>query len=230
DDKGRHTIILCDRPEILPACRGQETLAYNAMASGAVKGVYCSSLLFREKLRATTFVQRDYTFKAPAAHMEHKYKPSILNGAKGDYELFDYPGRFKEEATGNAFTRHKLEAARVDASIAHGIANAPLLVAGHGMTLSDHPSEALNRRWRLLTIRHEGVQPQAFAEDGIGDLATGPALIPPSLADAETTGSIFGLTSSTSPGLLAATLRRDLDIAASSTGGEASSATLYACA
>lgn len=247
DDRGRHTIVICDRPETLPACPGQEVLAYNAMASGSVKGVYCSRFAFREKLATTRFVQRDYTFKAPEAWMEQTARPSHLNGAKQDYELYDYPGRYKDEQPGRAFTRNKIEAVRVDASLAHGTANTPLAIAGHAVTLSDHPDGSLNRRWRLLAIRHEGIQPQAFAEDGMADAAgadasgaaaggpVAPAPAPPALIGDEATGVLFNPSSSLSPGLLASTLRRGLALAIQPSGAAASdaatgNATLYACA
>lgn len=165
DPEGRHTIVVVDRPEALPDSKGQETLSYNGMASGSVKGVYCSSFSFREKLTATRFVQRDYTFKAPAANMQHAHKPPMLNGAKQDYTLYDYPGRFKEDVPGESFTRNKIEGLRVEASLAHGMANTPLLVAGHSVTLSDHTTQELNRRWRLLSVEHSGGQPQALQEE-----------------------------------------------------------------
>ncbi|MHC5307426.1 contractile injection system protein, VgrG/Pvc8 family, partial [Bartonella sp. LJL80] len=84
-----------------------------------------------------------------------------------DYELYDYPGRYKQDAAGKPFTRYKLEAARVDASLAYGISNAPHLLTGHAVDLQEHPDKKLNQNWRLLTIRHEGVQPQACTDDDL---------------------------------------------------------------
>lgn len=102
--EGELKLIVSDNPADPQACPGQEDLEYNALSSGAVKGVYCSSLNYREKLRATTMVQRDYTFKNPAYDQEHKERTPNPNGEKQDYELYDYPSRYKQDAVGKPFT------------------------------------------------------------------------------------------------------------------------------
>ena len=172
DSEGRHTIIICDRPEVLPDCKGQKELAYHGMASSLSRDVYCSQFSLREKLTSTRFIQRDYTFKAPPATLEHNKAPSQKNGAKDDYALYDYPGRYKDRAVGENFTRNRIQATRVDASLGHGMSNAPLLTAGFGFYLTEHEREPLNRHWRLLAVRHEGSQPQALEEDAGEEGAT----------------------------------------------------------
>jgi len=232
DREGKHTLILSDRPDDLDDCPGGQTLEYNALGSTAIKGVYCSSLNYRKKLRSTTYVQRDYTFKNPVYNQESQDTTSHHVGEKGDYELYDYPGRYKQSAVGKGFTQHKLEATRVDAALAYGQANAPFLLSGHGVMLSDHPDGELNQRWRLLTIRHEGVQPQAFGEDGQGAALAKTGLIAPTLNGVTLAGLSFGLSGSASPGLLNGLLSRGLGLAVQQGGlGEAvQDACLYSCA
>ena len=60
-----------------------------------------------------------------------------LNGVRDAYGLYDYPGRYKRDDAGKPFTRHKIEAVRVDASTGEGIANAPHLSAGYRFQLTD---------------------------------------------------------------------------------------------
>lgn len=229
DKNGQLKLIISDRPNVLPDCPGQPTLEYNGLASGAVKGVYCSSLSYREKLRATTFTQRDYTFRNPEYNQEHKKHTSSPNGEKKDYELYDYPGRYKRDAAGRPFTRYKLEATRVDASLGYGVSNAPLLLTGHGITLEEHPDNKINQKWRLLTIRHEGVQPQAWEEDGQGVPLADTGLVAPGLAATTLSGLSFGITSSASPNLLTQALSRRMNLALKTSGEDnASLATLYA--
>ncbi len=227
--EGELKLIVSDNPADPQACPGQEDLEYNALSSGAVKGVYCSSLNYREKLRATTMVQRDYTFKNPAYDQEHKERTPNPNGEKQDYELYDYPGRYKQDAVGKPFTRYKLEAARVDASLAYGISNAPHLLTGHAINLEEHPDDKLNQNWRLLTIRHEGVQPQAWMEDGQGAPIADTGLVAPGLPGTELSGLAFGTTSSMSPNLLKQALSRRMNLAVqNSNGDDAQLATTYA--
>lgn len=231
DKAGVLRLVISDQPMANHDCPGLETLTYNAMASGAVKGVYCSSLTYREKLRSTTFVQRDYTFKKPEYNQQHKEKAPAAGGEKHDYELYDYPGRYKEEAVGKPFTRHKLEATRVDANLGYGVANAPHLLSGHNFTLTEHPNKNLNRKWRVLTLRHEGLQPQAWEGDAQGTPIADTGLVAPGLAGSAMSGLSFGISGSQSANMLSQMLVRRMNLALQSAQGEdAAAATIYACA
>ncbi|WP_315973226.1 type VI secretion system Vgr family protein [Bartonella sp. HY328] len=228
DKEGILKLIISDKPNVLHDCPGLKEIEYNSLSSGSVKGLFCSSLSYREKLRATTVVQRDYTFKNPVYNQEHKEKTANPNGEKHDYELYDYPGRYKKDSAGKAFTRYKLEATRVDASLGYGVSNAPHLLTGHAITLFEHPDDRLNQKWRLLTIRHEGVQPQAWGEDaqGIGMADTG--IVAPGLHGTTLSGLSFGTTSSQSPNLLTQSLNRRMGLAIAGNNNGSDNATVYA--
>lgn len=234
NEQGLLKLTLTDQSMIAVECPGMAELEYNATSSGAVKGVYCSSFSYREKLRTTTVIQRDYTFKKPEYNQQHKEKATLTSGEKQDYELYDYPGRYKEDAAGKAFTRHKLEATRVDANLSYGVANAPHLITGHSFTLNGHPDKKLNRKWRVLTVRHEGVQPQVLSEDAQGTPLTDTGLVAPALAGTALAGLSFGVTGSKSLYLLSQMFSRGVNLALHSSNGkeaggkEAGQATLYA--
>jgi|GEM_PF-3234678 len=232
DAQGKHTLILDDAPEALEDCPGQPQLEYNALGSTVHTQVYCSELKYRKQLRSTTYVQRDYTFKNPVYNQENRDSAAQKVGEKGDYELYDYPGRYKQSAVGKSFTQHKLEATRVPAALAHAQANAPLLLSGHGVVLTDHPDEALNQKWRLLTIRHDGVQPQVFEEDGQGAGMSKAGLVAPTLGGMSLAGLSFGLKGSQSPGVLDGFFSQSLGLSAQQGGGgeAAPDACRYACA
>ncbi|MGH0004677.1 type VI secretion system tip protein VgrG [Pseudovibrio ascidiaceicola] len=162
---GQHTLHFIDNPQIVSQLPDQPKLEYNAMAGGAVKGVYCSSFVLREQLRATSFMQRDYSFKNPPYNQQHTHQRGEDNGSAGDYALYEYPGRYKADGVGKPFTKHRLEAARVEATTGHGATNAIHLMAGHQFALTDHPNSDYNIKYHLLTVSHQGSQPQAVAEE-----------------------------------------------------------------
>jgi len=101
---------------------------------------------------------------------------------------------------GDPFTRNKLEALRVESDLVHGIADTPLLMAGHGFALTEHPDRVMNSRWRVLTIRHEGEQPQAMVEDAVGDAVGRPLLVAPAVKGSERAGLSYGTVRSSSVG------------------------------
>lgn len=162
---GQHTLKFIDNHRIVPKCPDAETLEYNAMPSGAVKGVFCHQFSLREQLRSTAYTQRDYTFKNPRYNQEHTKQKAEDNGSADDYKLYDYPGRYKKDHAGKPFTQSRMESVRVDATTGSGTTNTPHLTCGHKLSLTDHPDKACNIAWLLLGVSHSGSQPQALKEE-----------------------------------------------------------------
>ncbi|MEP3588850.1 MAG: type VI secretion system tip protein TssI/VgrG, partial [Marinobacter sp.] len=110
----------------------------------------------------------DYTFKNPAYALMHEQSAGGVNH-RDDYQHYDYPGRYKADASGQPFTQTRLEALRNDASVAKGKSNRPDFSAGVKVELQDHDSQSVNREWLLTAITHTGKQPQALEEEGGSD-------------------------------------------------------------
>src|SRR5690554_2741415 len=108
---------------------------------------------------------KDYTFKNPAYALLHEHSASSPNH-RDDYQHFDYPGRFKADASGQPFTEAKLGALRNDASTATGKSNRPDFTCGAKVALTNHDNARLNRDWLLTRVTHTGEQPQAMEEEG----------------------------------------------------------------
>ncbi|MEX3041313.1 type VI secretion system tip protein TssI/VgrG, partial [Serratia fonticola] len=97
---------------------------------------------------------------------------SELQNQRPDYEHFDFPGRFKDEQHGKAFTHYRLEALRNDANLGQGQSNDFTLQPGLLFTLTSHPRGDLNHQWQLLSIQHSGSQPQALEQESGGQGTT----------------------------------------------------------
>jgi type VI secretion system secreted protein VgrG len=108
---------------------------------------------------------KDYTFKNPAYALMHEHSAGGVNH-RVDYQHYDYPGRYKADASGQPFTQARLDALRNDASLAKGESNRPDFTPGAKVELQDHDSQSLNREWLLTAITHTGKQPQALEEEG----------------------------------------------------------------
>ncbi|MDX1757341.1 MAG: type VI secretion system tip protein TssI/VgrG, partial [Marinobacter sp.] len=107
-----------------------------------------------------------YTFKNPAYALMHEQAAAGIDHQRDDYQYYDYPGRFKADASGTAFTQARLDAQRNQTSEAHGKSNRPDLAAGAKLPLTGHQQDPLNRDWLLTGIVHTGKQPQALEEEG----------------------------------------------------------------
>ncbi|WP_420390893.1 type VI secretion system Vgr family protein [Marinobacter sp.] len=143
-----------------------DPVEYNAKAGGSTRQSTVFQFHYRERVRAASVAMKDYTFKNPAYALMHEHQADKLDGQREDYQHYDYPGRFKADASGQPFTETRLDALRNDAAIADGQSNRPDFTVGAKVELTDHDNPRLNREWLFTSITHTGEQPQALEEDG----------------------------------------------------------------
>ncbi|MCS2608575.1 type VI secretion system tip protein TssI/VgrG [Halomonas dongshanensis] len=171
-----HRLVITDDP------RAQEHLGarpYHSRAGGTAPERHVRALRQVARLATASVTLKDYSFKNPAYAQLHAHEgPDVeAHGQRSDYEHFDYPGRYKRDASGQPFTRVRLEHLRREALTAEAHTDLPELAPGVRFQLTDHDNAELNRDWQPIRITHHGEQPQALEEDGIlqtdGDSTTG---------------------------------------------------------
>ncbi|QPJ99858.1 type VI secretion system tip protein VgrG [Enterobacter mori] len=153
------TLVLCDD------VAGVSTLGempFNPNTNTEVSTMCISSFRYRARTRPSSVEIQDYTFKTPGWPGYYNRAAENLNGQLTQYEIFDYPGRFKDEAHGEAFARYQMEGWRHDTETATCISNSPELCPGKRFRLTGHPSETLNREWQVVSSTLTGNQPQAL--------------------------------------------------------------------
>lgn len=155
-----HKMVISDAPLAMPPLEHAGQITYNNLPGGTAKGSWVSQFNQVERLRATTRVSKDYSFKQPAYHQKHQVGQYEGNGAKGDYELYQFPGRHKTPAAGQPFNDHALAAHRVDATTAEGETKNVHLSAGFIFELTGHHDASANTAHRLLQVRHMRFQCQ----------------------------------------------------------------------
>lgn len=121
-----------------------------------------SQFCYQAQICPSSVENQDYTFKAPGWPGCFSHHPANLNGQRKQYEIFDYPGRFKDDQHGRDFARYQAEGWRNSSETASGVSNSPWLWPGKRFTLTDHPSSALNRQWQVVSCILYGEQPQAL--------------------------------------------------------------------
>ncbi|EIL9371499.1 type VI secretion system tip protein VgrG, partial [Salmonella enterica] len=156
-------LVLCDD------VAGVSTLGempFNPNTDTEVSTMCISSFRYRARTGPSSVETQDYTFKTPGWPGYYNRAAENLNGQRTQYEIFDYPGRFKDETHGEAFARYQIEGWRHDTETATCISNSPELCPGKRFTLTGHPSERLNREWQVVSSVLAGDQPQALHGSG----------------------------------------------------------------
>lgn len=119
-----------------------------------------SRFSMRLSIRPNKATGRDYDLKRPSALLESSFTTEPCR----ELEDYRYPMSFEGEKRGKQLARQALERHRTDYQLAEGASNQSALRSGHFFTLSQHPRETYNQLWLLLSITHEGKQPQVLEE------------------------------------------------------------------
>ncbi|ECD9477131.1 type VI secretion system tip protein VgrG [Salmonella enterica subsp. houtenae] len=154
----RQMLVFCDRVVCLPDAF---PLPFNPQPRSTTTECI-SQFRHSAQIRPAYVIAKDYTFKAPGWQARYRNDAASLNGQRNQYEVLDYPGRFKDEQHGRDFARYQTEGRRNDAEIASGSSNSPKLWPGARFTLTDHPADDLNREWQVTASELHGEQPQAM--------------------------------------------------------------------
>ncbi|PWD64446.1 type VI secretion system Vgr family protein [Pectobacterium parmentieri] len=168
-EAGKHRVVFADDAGAL--AKGPE-LFFNLATQGLSEGEYVHRFRYAERVSIAEVALKDYSFKTPAYGLLHRKMSSELEHQRETYQHFDYPGRFKKDPSGKAFTGYRLDALRAGAMTGSGESNAAMLMPGSSFTLTEHPNPTLNAAWQLVAITHSGQQPQALEEESGGEPTT----------------------------------------------------------
>ncbi|MEI7267704.1 type VI secretion system tip protein VgrG [Pectobacterium versatile] len=168
-EEGKHRLVFADDAGAL--AKGPE-LFFNLATQGLSEGAYVRRFRYAEAVRTAEVALKDYSFKTPAYGLLHNKMSGELEHQRESYQHFDYPGRFKQDPSGKAFTGYRLDALRAGAMTGSGESNAAELMPGSSFTLTEHPNLTLNIAWQLVAITHSGQQPQALEEESCGEPTT----------------------------------------------------------
>ncbi|MEI7125110.1 type VI secretion system tip protein VgrG [Pectobacterium versatile] len=168
-EEGKHRVVFADDAGALS--KGPE-LFFNLATQGLSEGEYVRRFRYAEAVSTAEVALKDYSFKTPAYGLLHSKMSGELANQRESYQHYDYPGRFKQDPSGKAFTGYRLDALRAGAMTGSGESNAAMLMPGSSFTLTEHPNPALNSGWQLVAITHSGQQPQALEEESGGEPTT----------------------------------------------------------
>jgi len=113
---------------------------------------------YQESVTTARQTQRDYTFRNPRYSQHQMSIGRDMTSQSTEYERYDYPGRYKQDAVGAPFTQTKLASLRREAKVAVAIGDDARIEPGIAFELTGHPRSSLNTLWRPVHIEHTGKQ------------------------------------------------------------------------
>ena len=122
----------------------------------------------RNSTRTSTVTRRDYDLKRPNLLLESRFTA----GFTPTLEDYRYPLLIENEKRGKQIARQALERHRSDYERGDGESDQTNLRCGHLFELTGHPRKQCNDLWLLLSVAHEGRQPQVLEESSTSDVKT----------------------------------------------------------
>lgn len=97
----------------------------------------------------------DYDFERPRADLVATTAIPKGEHSQKDYEIYDYPGRYRDVEAGNRFARIRTEAEAAQHKLLRGTGNISTLAAEQTFELADHPRRSENMDLTLIRAVHE---------------------------------------------------------------------------
>ncbi|MBY8289724.1 type VI secretion system tip protein VgrG [Vibrio fluvialis] len=161
---GKHTVVFFDDNALIAKYAG--AVPHNGLSGGQTDNPFVSQFRIEHQSEPSHLTFKDYSFKKPNYGFLQEKAGSDLSFQQSSYEHYDFPGRYKDDGAGSAFSQLRLEYLRRESSLGSGKSNHPALRAGVKFDLSDNLEASANRDWVVVEITHQGTQPQALEEDG----------------------------------------------------------------
>ncbi|QLR76056.1 type VI secretion system tip protein VgrG [Citrobacter freundii] len=158
-DSDDQSLVLCDTVRFLPEAF---EIPWNPNTRTEVSTLCISQFRHSAQIRPSSVIGKDYTFKRPGWAGRFEQQGQNQDYQRTQYEVFDYPGRFKD-GHGQNFARWQVEGWRNNAEEAQGKSRSPAIWPGRRIQLTEHPQAGLNREWQVVSSDLQGKQPQAAA-------------------------------------------------------------------
>ncbi|WP_299492742.1 type VI secretion system tip protein TssI/VgrG [uncultured Shewanella sp.] len=151
-----HTLVFSDSTQKLSNIGFP--FPYNALSGGVADTPYMGEFALTHQVRPAIARLKDASFKNPAYSFLLESESDELDEQQMHYEHFDFPGRFKDDDSGQVFTQARLDYLRRDVKVAVGKSNIMQASAGYKFDLAEHVDDTFNRDWLLVQIKHQGIQ------------------------------------------------------------------------
>ena len=150
----QHTLVLCDSLSAHEPKEGGETLIYRSLPGRQRRKEENLFNWFPERTFNTgKLVLKDYDFKQPGKSL--KCEKSLGGGYQNDMlEMFDYPGKYKDQDLGDDYAKVRLESEQAADKRCQAVGDAMSCVPGYLCKLAEHPQDSENKRYIITKASH----------------------------------------------------------------------------
>jgi type VI secretion system secreted protein VgrG len=152
--KDNHTLVLADSYSCHEVFPGYETIQFFPPGYDVVRDAeHVVEWALSRNIQSGKYTTTDYDFTKPRALLQSQYVMS-RGVPRGDYEVFEYPGKYLTSSEGDYYSRARLESMQAGYETVRGAGNARGIAAGSLFTLKRHPRRDQNRQYLVVSATH----------------------------------------------------------------------------
>ena len=169
-----HCLCFCDR-EGGPKIPGQSDLRFFPGSGQRSDTAVINRLALHESVNSNAAVYREWNFRKPRLDLEVSDHESERDKAPAPpgmlLEQYAYPHLYQLRKPGERYAKLRLSRQLTFRQWIDCTSDVARFLPSYVFSIDDHPREALNARWWVVAVRHEGRQPGVLeheAPDGRG--------------------------------------------------------------
>ena len=171
-EKEKHTLVFSDSISSHKPFPGYADVPYyppeDREGTSRLQHIYDWSV--SKSVQPGRYAHTDFDFKKPKADISAN-SPLPRKHANANFEIYDYPGVYRETGEGATYARTRIEELQTEHEQVNGTSNARGIATGSLFTLSKYPRDDQNREYLIISTEHvlqadayEANQPQSGGE------------------------------------------------------------------
>ena len=160
-----HTIVFADTEAVYRPIEGESEICFHHDSGLVAEKESIDNFSYNRAICPGKVTHVNYNFKRPSLDM------TVMD--EGDthrnHEIYEYPGDYALPTKGTTKVKFHLEEIKSLEESAQGTSNCARFIPGCTFSIGDHSFEQLNKEYCLISVEHEGSQPNVYGEQsGIG--------------------------------------------------------------
>jgi len=162
-ENGKHTMMIVDDIASHESCPGRAEIEWRPH-SGLVQDGYLYDLRVQKSVATGKFEHTDYNFKKPKEDLRKKQQSEKPHAAS-KFELFEFPGQYREGGEGEALAKVRLEEAQAQQHTMEAMVTARATACGYFLKLKKAERADTARRY-LITATNLTISEDDYGTGG----------------------------------------------------------------
>ncbi|MCX8155642.1 MAG: type VI secretion system tip protein VgrG [Verrucomicrobiae bacterium] len=166
--EGKHVLVLADAMSCHASIPGYSKIMFRPPSSMARDQETINDWIIDQEVQSGVYILNDYDFTKPRSNLVAKAEMTRAHPFS-KLAVYDYPGGYEQYASGQAYSRVRLEELQALRKVCRGQTTVRGLAAGYKFALVDHPRMDQNRNYLVVSTSFQAVS-DTFESNELGNL------------------------------------------------------------